>query len=183
MAKTVKSTDTSIRELNLPFTVTGVAGVGAVTQVPSPISMEEKIGMRLLSAHYYIAAAAGVNPLLADGDEVDMGLSFLAVPPATGFAPWSPGVIDWVGLCRHDAGAATNFLYRKNPTLDTDFTKRDPDGWLAHPANLYYWWWCPNQIGAPTAFNCVLKIFYRTVEITQEVWDDLWKQMFVLQAS
>lgn len=178
----------AMRELCVTFDVGGSASNEVTTLVPSSIAMEERKGMRLRCAEYYIGRMTGaysdeslLTALAASLDSTRFGLCWLATQPTNGFKEESPGVIDFNRVRRQDHGTAGNSFIIVDPFVIKDFTKRDPDGVLVHPANLYVWGHTEVSMGA--GFEMAVKIFYSIEDITDEQWEELWKRMFVTQAG
>lgn len=177
---TAKSAQTS-QTLALTYAISGAAALAVNTIVPSSVSKQDKVAMRIRCIEYYWLQTA-VHPCLADGDIIRYGFSFLASQPSAGNMPTNPGVIDYNLLCRQDI-TAIGVKHWEDPLVTKDLTLRYPDGILVHPSNLYWWNYVPNQIGAPTAAYVYIMLYYTMEDITQEMWDDMWMQMFVTQAG
>lgn len=182
MAKAFPKGAATTRTLGLTYQVPGTGSLAQNTIVPSSVSLEERIGMRIRCIEYYLTLADGAWPALATGDLFRFGFSFLATQPSAGNMPNTPGVIDYNAIGRFDV-TAVGVQYSVEPIIVKDLSKRFPDGILIHPANLYWWNYVPNQIGAPTAFYVYINVYYTMEDISEDVWEDMWKQVFVSQAG
>lgn len=171
------------RELSIAIPCSSVLDAFATTKVDSASSPEDKIGMRIHSIDYFVThiTTGMLAALAASGDAVKFGFSFLSSQPAGGFVPQSPGVIDYKGLTRIDTGAAANGHFVSDPFTRTNMHDRHPDGFLIHPASLYYWYYTTNALAGN--FYIYAKMWYTIEDITQDVWDDMWKAIFVTQAG
>jgi len=175
------------RELSGHIFNTGGLADNEITIIPSSVSLEEKVGMRIHKIEYYltspvaVAANAPLLPMGASGDQLKFGLAFLAAMPVGGFFVESPGVIDFNVVTRLDL-TAVGSINAIDPMIIKDKAKDyPPDGILVHPANIYHWSYCTNALAA--AISIGFKVFYTMEELSQDVWDSLWKQMFVTQAG
>jgi hypothetical protein len=181
MAKQQKQTTSMELSLAMSCAVTGT--VGAVTKIPSSSTLSEKIGMRIRSIHYYLGDTWMNQMLTAMIADMNFGLSFLAAQPATGFAPTSPGVIDHRKLVvnRSVLTAVGVDLVVQDMPMISDMTLKNEGGVLVHPASLYNWYYNVNAWGVGPLY-IYMKIFYTLEDISQDTWDEMWKQMFVTQA-
>jgi len=180
MPATKKSGVSNPRELSVALTNAGTLAATTTTQVASNSSLEEKVAMRIHSIEYY---SDNLSPLTADLDRINFGFSFLSQQPSGGFTPLSPGVIDYNAVFCRLYGTAANKMINVDPFLIKNFANRYPEGGgvLVHPANLYWWTYCPDASSGAVTINA--KVWYSMEDITQEMWDDLWKMMFVTQAG
>jgi hypothetical protein len=179
MAK-VKGQETA-REVAFTFTNAGTAAANTITKIESSVSLEEKVAMRIHSIEYHLATPSGWGNFTTSGDRLFFGLTFLSTIPTGGFQSSSPGLIDFNQIYRLDFGTAAAGNLFKDPAIVKDMHLRHPDGILIHPANLYWWTYCGDALSG--AFTGVGRIYYTMEDITQDVWDDMWKMMFVTQAG
>lgn len=178
-----KKTVSIPQELNVgPLTNAGTGGVGNIVQVPSAIAISDKLALRIHAIHYFTNNARFRMQAITDGD-LRYGFSFLAVQPAGGFTNLSPGVVDYNELrMNRNALTGVGFAWKFHTDPDVvDLHIRHPQGILVHPANLYFWNW--NVTALDGSCSIWAKIWYNVEEISQDEWDELWKQMFVTQAG
>jgi hypothetical protein len=170
------------RELSIAMGSTGVLAASVCTKIASASSPEDKMAMRIHSIEYFMAQiTTGLVTFGASLDNFKFGFSFLSAQPAGGFLPDSPGVIDFNVISRIDMGTAATGNLFKDPFIVRNMHDRHPDGFLVHPSALYYWSYVDNAMAS--AFVYYAKIWYTMEEITQDMWDDMWKQIFVTQAG
>ncbi|MCJ7654413.1 MAG: hypothetical protein MUO97_03785 [Dehalococcoidia bacterium] len=180
MAKSVSS---SSKKLSIIIEMQAAAASGGVTTIPSPVSIEERVGMRIRSIEYhtqYGEVNSIAQGLVAPADKVNFGFSFLAAMPTGGFKPTTPGLIDFKTITNQSFGAAASGGYQYSPMV-TDMTLRDPEGVLVHPANIYFWYYTTNALAAITQIYA--DVYYQSVAIDDKEWEQLWKQIFVTQAG
>jgi hypothetical protein len=170
------------RELSIAMGSTGLLAAESITKIASASSPEDKQAMRIHTIEYFMNhPTTGLVVFGATGDNLKFGFSFLAAQPGGGFSPDSPGVIDYNVITRTDLGAAATGQLLKDPWIVKDMHARHPDGYLCHPSALYWWAYCGNALAS--AFVFYAKIWYTMETISQDMWDDLWKQIFVTQVG
>lgn len=185
-----KTKSTVLRELSGSIAIVETLDSGAITLVPSNVSLEERVAMRIYQIEYYGGFYTGASPsadsslftaMAASLDSVKFGFSFLAVQPVGGFLEYSPGVVDFNRVTRKDFGTAASGQLLIDPFIVKNMRDRHPDGMLVHPANLYYWKYTNVALGA--ACFIPFKIYYSMEDITDAEWEMLWKTIFVTQAG
>jgi hypothetical protein len=180
MATTKKQSNP--RELCIAMGSTGVLAAENVTKIASASSPEDKQAMRIHAIQYFMLhPTTGIEVFAADGDCIKFGFSFLSQQPTGGFVGDSPGVVDFNRVRRQELGVAANAVILKDPFIMKNMHDLHPDGLMVHPSALYWWTYVENALASAFTFHA--KIWYTMEDITQDMWDDLWKMIFVTQAG
>lgn len=186
MAK--KEVSASSLELSGKISINNTLAANGVVKIDSAISIDENRAMRIRLIEYYFgffdsvpADGSLLTSLAAASDDLKFGLSFLAAQPSGGFLETSPGVIDFNRVRRVDIGTAAEGDRIIDPVISKKMTERFPDGILIHPASLYTWFYTQNALGA--ACYIPYKIYYTMEDITDQMRESFWKQIFVTQAG
>jgi hypothetical protein len=179
MAKATTKQET-VSVLAGSVSIAAAGGSAAVAQIPTSIAIDQKRGMRIHRILYDISSIQ-VTGMAADGDAVRFGLSFLATQPSAGFQFFTPGIIDFNLISRKEFGVAATSQLLINPAIIKNFTDLPGGGKLIHPASLYTWYYVDVALGGACDVDYMVE--YTMEDISPDVWDDLWRQIFVSQAG
>lgn len=149
------------------------------TQITSGYALADKVAMRIQRINYFLHELT--EQLNTSLDTARFGFCFLASQPTGGFLPQSPGVLDYVSITRLDMGTPATEKLIVEPSVTHDFMSLPGGGLLAHPAAFYTWAYTEDALAGSSAVY--YDIFYTMEDITPDMWDELWKQIFVTQAA
>lgn len=167
------------RELKCIITVANTATTGSgPTQIASGYALNDLVGMRIHRIKYDLMSV--LNQLNTSADSVRLGFTFMSVAPTGGFLPSSAGVINMIRVWRNDFGTAANGFFMEEPSMIEDFTMLPGGGKLVHPASLYMYSYTESGALAGSGAAYVT-IEYTTEDIDKDLWDDMWKSIFVTQ--
>lgn len=169
------------RELVVNIGGMSTAGSQQVTKVDTSAPVTSLFAMQVHYIEYYITSQStnALMALLAQADSISFGFSWLATQPVNGFIPSSAGIVDFNNITRYDYDpmVAAGGQLIVDPFIKKDMHARHPDGVLVHPANLYWWYYVLNAVAG--VWSLTAKIYYTETTITQNDWDDMWKQMVI----